>query len=139
MKRSCLLLLLLLPALCSAATSAQIYFPAEVAGGKVSPWSSGALIFTGNGWGEFGSGKIDLRLQWVDRKDELRMFMCVWTFELPEGRFLLGAERKEEKIVFTLTREGEKQALLKSEPYPIATWAHTKMNQTPATVFKKQG
>jgi hypothetical protein len=102
----------------------EVFFPPELVGGKVSLWSSGTIIFKGNGWAKGEPGERTTHLQWVDSKNDLRVVMCTWNYEIPEGRFLLGAERKDEKIIFTLTREGETQAFLKSKPFEIETIKH---------------
>ena len=122
MKRLLAVFLVLMPLLALAAGKAPIFFPDEAAGGKITLWGDGARIFTGGGWAAGPAGRVDLPLKWEDKKDRHRMFMRVWSFEVPEGRFILGAERKDEKITFTLTREGEKEALLRSEPFTIETF-----------------
>jgi hypothetical protein len=122
MKRLLSIVFFAMPLVAFAAGKTSVFFPPEAAGGKISLWGSGARIFTGNGWMECESGSASLPLKWEDKKDGRRMFMRFWLFDLPEGRFILGAERKNETVTFTLIREGEKQVLLRSEPFPIETF-----------------
>ena len=102
------------------AGKAQIFFPLEAAEGKVSMWcEEGVPPSTGS---HFESGKTDLHVQWEDKKDRLRKLVCIWNiYYLPEGRMVLGAERKAETITFTLSREDERVPFLKSESFPIET------------------
>ena len=67
-----------------------------------------------------------LPLMWVDKKqdkkNECRMFVCYWFFDLPEGQFLIGGERVKDEIVFTLTKKGETKPIIKSEAFKIEIW-----------------
>jgi len=149
MHRGLLLILSVFSSVTAAASTTEIFFPSELVGGKVRLFSSGARVFTGNGWAKGESGKTLLQLEWVDKKNDLRMFHIYWSVDVPDGRFRLGAERKGERIVFTLTREGETQALLRSEPHDIETWQRVNVSNrneanhspdpTPASVTPAAG
>lgn len=102
--------------------SAEILFPPEVAGGRLSLTGSGARIFTGNGWGKFVPGKIDLQLMWIDKADKLKGVIKIWSFDLPKGRFTIGAKRLNDGLMFTLTRIGDPTPLRNSECFKIEYW-----------------
>ena len=92
-----------------------VFIPAVVAGGKVEFWSySGQVVFVPNAWHSLHLGKVTLPLEWTDTKDPLHVFVGGWSFDLPEGQFVLGAERMDDEIVFTLTKVGASLPLLKS-------------------------
>jgi hypothetical protein len=106
------------------APSSQValFFPAEAANGTLRLSSSGARIFTGNGWSYHEPGIMRLPLHWTDKKDGSRQVLQTWVVELQSGRYVLGAERNKELLKFTLTKEGEPKPFMCSDEYEIGHW-----------------
>jgi hypothetical protein len=119
------LVLLMLPLLAFAgdvpprAGAAAVLIPASGAGGRLSIWCSGAVTAESDGWAQGQPGRCQFRMEWIDVDDPLHVATCVWSVDLPAGRFLLGAEKDGEQLMFTLTKLGQEAPLLRSGAYGI--------------------
>jgi hypothetical protein len=125
MKAFLLLAVGLLSACGSSDRERTVFFPAEVGGGKLSVFKySTTYVPVKNERWDYSNQKIELSFFWQDGKDELKTLTGIWMPEAPPGHYVIGAERKAEKIVFTLTREGDKRPFATSEPFTILQAVH---------------
>jgi len=99
-----------------------IFFPDKAANGTLRLTSSGTRLFNGNGWCYLEPGPIRLPLHWIDDSDSSRQVLQTWSFEVPSGRYIVGVDRKDDVLEFTLAREGERKPFLRSEPSRIGHW-----------------
>lgn len=97
----------------------SVLFPSTGAGGKMSIWSTGNIVGSGDGWAQGRPGPCQFRVEWVDFDDQYHIATCVWSVELPAGRMVFGAAKDGDALTLTLTKLGEYAPLLKSDPFDI--------------------
>ena len=119
------LALLMLPLLAFAGdgsskpVASSVLIPASGAGGRMSIWCSGSVVADSDGWAQGEPGRCQFRVEWIDVDDALHIATCIWSVDIPAGRFLFGAEKDGEQLAFTLTRLGQEAPILRSGPYEI--------------------
>jgi hypothetical protein len=101
------------------AGTSSVLIPATGAGGRISVWSTGSIDGSGDGWADGKPGRCQFRVEWIDVDDEFHVAACAWTVDVPEGKFVLGAEKDGEQLTLTLSKLGEEAPLLRSKPFDI--------------------